>query len=100
MQDLYTENYKTLSIDIKEDFNKLKDTPCSQIRRHNIIKMAILPKFSTDLTQSLPASLQKQSDPRICKEMQKTQNSQNNLEKVERSWKICFLTTKFTTKLQ
>ena len=44
MKDLYTENYKTLIKEIKEDSKKWKDTPCPWIGRINIVKMAILPK--------------------------------------------------------
>ena len=41
---LYSENCKTLMKEIKDDTNRWKDTPCSWIRRVNIIKMTILPK--------------------------------------------------------
>ena len=41
---LYSENYKTLKKEIKEDTNKWKHVPCSWIGIINIIKMAILPK--------------------------------------------------------
>ena len=43
-KDLYSENYKTLMKEIKDDTNRWKDIPCSCIGRVNIIKMAILPK--------------------------------------------------------
>ena len=43
MKDLYTENYKTLIKEIKEDLKKWKDIPCSQIGITNIVKMSILP---------------------------------------------------------
>ena len=49
MKDLYTENYRTLIKEIKEDSKKWKDIPCSWIGRINVIKMAILSKQSTDL---------------------------------------------------
>ncbi len=41
---MYTENYKTLMKEIKEDTNKWKDILCSWIGRINIVKMSILPK--------------------------------------------------------
>ena len=41
---LYSENYRTLKKEIKEDTNKWKHIPCSWIGRINIIKMSILPK--------------------------------------------------------
>ena len=44
IKDLYIENYKTLIKEIKEETNKLRNIPCSWIRRINIIKMSILPK--------------------------------------------------------
>ena len=44
VKDLYSENYTTLKREMKEDTNKWKHTPCSWIRRINIIKMSILPK--------------------------------------------------------
>ena len=43
MKDIYTENYKILIKEIKEDSKKWKNIPCSWIGRINIIKMAILP---------------------------------------------------------
>ena len=43
-KNLYSENYKTLMKEIKEDTNRWKDIPCSWIGRVNIIKMIILPK--------------------------------------------------------
>ena len=44
VKDLYSENYKTLRKEIKEDTNKWKHIPCSWIGKVNIIKMSILPK--------------------------------------------------------
>ena len=43
-KDLYSENYKPLMKEIKDDTNRWKDIPCSWIGRVNIIKMTILPK--------------------------------------------------------
>ena len=43
-KDLYVENYKTLMKEIKYDTNRWRNTPCSWIRRINIVKMSILPK--------------------------------------------------------
>ena len=43
-KDLYIENYKTLMKEIKDDTNRWTNTPCSWIRRINIVKMNILPK--------------------------------------------------------
>ena len=41
---MYSENYRTLKKEIKEDTNKWKCIPCSWIGRINIVKMSILPK--------------------------------------------------------
>uniref|UniRef100_A0A8D0WMN9 Reverse transcriptase domain-containing protein n=1 Tax=Sus scrofa TaxID=9823 RepID=A0A8D0WMN9_PIG len=43
-KDLYSENYKTLMTEIKDDTNRWKDIPCSWIRRVNIIRITLLPK--------------------------------------------------------
>ena len=40
---MYTEKYKALVKEIKDDINKWRDIPCSWIRRINISKMTILP---------------------------------------------------------
>ena len=42
-KELYTENYKTLTKEIKDDINRWRDIPCSWIGRINIVKMTILP---------------------------------------------------------
>ena len=43
-KNLYSENYKILMKEIKDDTNRWRDIPCSWIRRINIVKMTILPK--------------------------------------------------------
>ena len=52
-KDLYTENYKTLVKEIKEDTNSWRNTPYSWIGRINIVKMSIYPKEFIDSMQSL-----------------------------------------------
>ena len=42
-KELYTENYKTLMKEIKDDINRWRDIPCSWVGRTNIVKMTILP---------------------------------------------------------
>ena len=42
-KDLYSENYKTLMKEIKDDTNRWKDISCSWIGRVNIIKMRAFP---------------------------------------------------------
>ena len=44
VKDLYSENYKTLMKEIKDDTNRWRDIPWSWIGRINIVKMTILPK--------------------------------------------------------
>ena len=43
MKELYTENYKMLMKEIKDDINRQRDIPCSQVGRTNVVKMTILP---------------------------------------------------------
>jgi hypothetical protein len=43
-KDLFSENYKPLKREIKEDIRKWKAFPCSWIGRINIVKLAILLK--------------------------------------------------------
>ena len=40
-KELYTENYKTLMKEIKDDINRWRDIPCSWVGRINIVKMTI-----------------------------------------------------------
>ena len=42
-KDLYTQNYKALMKEIKDDINRWRDIPCSWDGRINIVKTIILP---------------------------------------------------------
>ena len=42
-KEVYTESYKTLMTEIKDDINRWSDIPCSWVGRINIVKMTILP---------------------------------------------------------
>ena len=42
MKELYTEDYKTLTKEIKDDINRWRDIPCSWVGKINIVKMTIL----------------------------------------------------------
>ena len=54
VEDLYSENYKTLMKEIEDDVKKWKDIPCSwNTGRTSIIKMSILPKAIYIFMQSL-----------------------------------------------
>ena len=89
MKDLYSENYKTLMKEIKDDINRWRNTPCSWKNQY----------CENDYTAQ--CNLQIQCNPyqttngilhrirtknfTIRMETQKTPNSQNNLEKGKRS---------------
>ena len=42
-KELYTENYKTLMKEIKDDINRWRDIPYSWVGRINTLKMTVLP---------------------------------------------------------
>ena len=42
-KELYTENYKTLMKEIKDEINRWRDIPCSWVGRTKIVKITILP---------------------------------------------------------
>ena len=54
---MYSENYRTLKKEIKEDTNKWKHVPCSWIGRINIIKVSIIPKVIYRLN-AIPIKIQ------------------------------------------
>ena len=73
-KELYTENYKILMKEIKDDINRWRDSPCSWVGRINIVKMTILPNviyrfnvtptklpmaFFTELEQKISQFIQK-----------------------------------------
>ena len=41
-KELYTENYKTLMKEIKDDINRWRDIPCTLVGRINTVKKTIL----------------------------------------------------------
>ena len=52
-QELYEDNYKTLSSQLKRDLNNWKNINCSWVGWANIIKMTIYPNLSTYLVPYL-----------------------------------------------
>ena len=49
LKDLYDKNFKSLKKEIKEDFRRWKDLPCSWIGRINIVKNGYLAKSNLQI---------------------------------------------------
>ena len=84
-KDLYSENYKTLMKEIKDDTNRWRYILCSWMQKINIVKMTILPKIIYRFS-AIPIKLSmaplhriRTKNSTIYMETQKTPNSQRNL---------------------
>ena len=55
-KDLYTENYKTLMKEIKNNINRWRDIPCSWVGRINTVKMTILANAIYRFSVKLPVA--------------------------------------------
>ena len=76
---------------IKDDTNRWRNIPCSRIRRITIVKRSLLPKaiYRCNPYQATNGIFHRTrtNNFTIYMEIQKTLNSQSNLEKEEWNWK-------------
>jgi len=84
-KELYTENYKTLMKEIKDDINRWRDILCFWVGRINIVKMTIQPNIidrfyviPIKLPDIFPRTRTKNFTTHM--ETQKTPSSQSSLE--------------------
>ena len=91
MKDLYSENYKTLMKEIKDDINRWRNIPCfldwkNQYCEHDYTTQSNL-QIQCNPYQTTNGIFHrtKAKNSTICMETQKTPNSQSSLEKEKQS---------------